>query len=318
MPKAIQLHELPHVSPIEDTTLVHTMWQETADLLDAHLRVTREWCPSSYADLKERSYSEEPWDREKDQFLDAASEAALRINTLTEDNLTAYTHNILRAVEGSGIDGEHPLFTWAHQWTAEEDRHGRAMNYWILGNAALDPVALDRQRFALMRTPNNGVPHHATVVETIAYASFQERATQISHRNTGKRITDKQGGLSLLGVIAGDEARHYNFYRDWTAAAMKRCPSVVMKAIARQLIGFQMPGAGIADFDRDSALIERAGIFGRPAFRSVIGNVFQKVDVGIPDTRLSESARLAKTAIHQYVDRLDRVISLEQRRAARR
>ena len=50
------------------------------------------------------------------------------------------------------------------------------------------------------------VPQPATLAELISYVAFQERATQIAHRNTAARLPkdDKMGRL-VLGTVAGDD-----------------------------------------------------------------------------------------------------------------
>jgi acyl-[acyl-carrier-protein] desaturase len=99
-----------------------------------------------------------------------------------------------------------------------------------------------------------------TPLEGIAYVSLQELATRISHRNTG-RFTEDPIAEKLLARVAADENLHMIFYRDLTAAAYDVAPSAMTRAIAKEVLGFAMPGTGIRDFDRKAKRIAAAGIY---------------------------------------------------------
>jgi acyl-[acyl-carrier-protein] desaturase len=99
-----------------------------------------------------------------------------------------------------------------------------------------------------------------TAIEALAYVSFQELATRVSHRNTG-RATGCPIAEQLLSRIATDENLHMVFYRNLMAAALDVDPDQAMEAIRDEVIGFAMPGAGMADFARSSVIIARAGIY---------------------------------------------------------
>jgi acyl-[acyl-carrier-protein] desaturase len=98
------------------------------------------------------------------------------------------------------------------------------------------------------------------LLHVCAYVSFQELATRVSHRNTG-RITGDPVAERLLSRVAKDENLHMIFYRNIMAAALDVCPDEAMEAIRDEVIGFAMPGAGMADFGRNSVIIAKAGIY---------------------------------------------------------
>jgi acyl-[acyl-carrier-protein] desaturase len=99
-----------------------------------------------------------------------------------------------------------------------------------------------------------------TAVQALAYVSFQELATRVSHRNTG-RATGCEIAEQLLSRIATDENLHMVFYRNLMAAALDVDPGQAMEAIRDEVVGFAMPGAGMANFARSSVLIAKAGIY---------------------------------------------------------
>jgi acyl-[acyl-carrier-protein] desaturase len=97
-------------------------------------------------------------------------------------------------------------------------------------------------------------------LEAVAYVSFQELATRVSHRNTGRATGDPIAD-KLLARIATDENLHMIFYRNLMAAAFEVAPDMSMQAVTKEVTQFQMPGASMAGFRRNSVLIAKAGIY---------------------------------------------------------
>ena len=221
--------------------------------LDRHLGAAKEWMPHEYVPWDEgRDFVAEPWSIEQSK-LSPVARTAFEVNLLTEDNLPSYHYEIASRFGRDGAWG-----TWVHQWTAEEGRHAMCMRDYLLATRAVDPVQLERDRMAQMRTGYNaGV---MSPVEVLAYVSFQELATRIAHRNTGRYI-DEPWGDKLLARVAADENLHMIFYRDLVRAALEISPNETVRAIAKQAMGFEMPGTGIRDFNRRAVLIAKAGIY---------------------------------------------------------
>ena len=94
----------------------------------------------------------------------------------------------------------------------------------------------------------------------LAYVAFQELATRISHRNTG-RYSDDPVADRIMVRIAADENLHMVFYRDILKAALAIEPSAAVRAIMDEVLAFEMPGAGIPNFLRKAADIAKAGIY---------------------------------------------------------
>ena len=102
---------------------------------------------------------------------------------------------------------------WSRTWTAEENRHGDLLNKYLYLSGRAD---MKQVEITIHNLIANGFdakveqdPYQAMI-----YTSFQERATKISHVNTGK-LADKAGDDVLSRIcktIAGDEARHENAY----------------------------------------------------------------------------------------------------------
>ena len=94
----------------------------------------------------------------------------------------------------------------------------------------------------------------------LAYVAFQELATRIAHRNTGRYSEDPVADRIMVR-IAADENLHMVFYRDILAAAIELQPSAAVRAIVDEVLAFEMPGAGIPGFMRKAAAIAKAGIY---------------------------------------------------------
>ena len=224
--------------------------------LDRHLSMAKEWHPHDYV----------PWSRGRDfaflggtdwqpedSPLDPVARTALVVNLLTEDNLPSYHREIATRFGRDGAWGQ-----WVGRWTAEEGRHGIALRDYLVVTRGVDPVALERARMDQMTVGYDS--GDKTPLQTVAYVSFQELATRVSHRNTG-RAAGCPLAEQLLSRIATDENLHMVFYRNLMAAALDLSPDDAMEAIRDEVVGFAMPGNGMTDFARSSVVIAKAGIY---------------------------------------------------------
>ena len=84
-----------------------------------------------------------------------------------------------------------------NRWTAEENRHSTALRDYLVVTRAVDPVELERLRMEQMtRGFSPGQNHQGdlfaeSLFDSVMYVSFQELATRVSHRNTGKAATTR-------------------------------------------------------------------------------------------------------------------------------
>jgi acyl-[acyl-carrier-protein] desaturase len=245
-----------------------TQWNQTALLtelepvvaveLDRHLAIAKEWMPHEFIPWSQgRDFDGvlggEAWDPSQSRVSDVAR-TALVVNLLTEDNLPSYHREIYQSFGADGAWG-----TWIGRWTAEEGRHGMAIRDYLLTTRAVDPVQLERERMVHM-TQGFDSSYDLDMLHTVAYVSFQELATRISHRNTG-RFTEDPLCDQLLARIAQDENLHMVFYRNLLAKALELAPNETMTAVWDVVQDFQMPGSTIEGFTRRSVKIAMAGIY---------------------------------------------------------
>src|SRR3954452_8168015 len=249
------------LAPIDSATgrearLLHELEPVVAENLERHLAIAKEWHPHDYVPwIRGRDFAflgGEDW-APGDSPLDPVARTAMTVNLLTEDNLPSYHREIATRFGRDGAWGE-----WVGRWTAEEGRHGIALRDYLVVTRGVDPVELENLRMVHMQAGYDSGDKSA--LQTVAYVSFQELATRVSHRNTGA-ATGCPLAEQLLARIATDENLHMVFYRNLVAAALDRDPDATMGAIRNEVLDFQMPGQGMPGFVRNSVTIAKAGIY---------------------------------------------------------
>jgi acyl-[acyl-carrier-protein] desaturase len=240
--------------PRAERELLMELEPEAGRLYDRHVKVAQEWFPHDYIPYRlGRDFDKEPWTPDQPR-LTGVAQTAFEINLLTEDNLPSY-HRLIHGMFGAG-DGA--WINWIGRWTAEEGRHAIVLRDYLTVTRNFDPVALERGRMTQLQKGYD-LPSPDTL-HGLAYVSFQELATRISHRNTG-RYSDDPVADRIMVRIATDENLHMVFYRDIMAAALRIQPSAAVRAIVDEVLRFQMPGAGIPRFLRKAAEMAKAGIY---------------------------------------------------------
>jgi len=245
-------------SAFDQTGLLLELEQVVERELNRHLRAAKDWLPHEYIPWSQgRDYDGvlegEPWTPDDSKVSDVAR-SALVVNLLTEDNLPSYHHEIAVLFGRDRAWGE-----WVHRWTAEEGRHGAAIRDYLLVTRAVDPAALEQARMTHM---SNGYYSSTQddLVRSLAYVSFQELATRVSHRNTG-RVTGEPVCDQLLARISTDENLHMVFYRNLLAATLELAPNQTVRAVTDVVKSFEMPGVDIPGFERKAVEMAVAGIY---------------------------------------------------------
>jgi acyl-[acyl-carrier-protein] desaturase len=301
---------------LSQTALLVELEPVVARNLDRHLGMAKEWFPHEYVPWSAGRTFDGPLGGEAwspgDSTIPEVARTALVVNLLTEDNLPSYHHEIATLFGRDGAWG-----TWVHRWTAEEGRHGVAIRDYLTVTRAVDPIALERARMDHM-SAGYANAHGDEVLHSLAYVSFQELATRISHRNTGKATGDPLCE-QLLARVAADENLHMVFYRNLLAAAFELAPDQAMRAVADVVADFQMPGNGIDGFARKSVAIALAGIYDLRQHRDeVLVPVLRQWDVWNV-TGLSGAGEAAREQLARQLDDLDRAAArFEEKRDARR
>ncbi|MGL5863922.1 MAG: acyl-ACP desaturase [Phycicoccus sp.] len=244
------------MAQLDTSQLLTELEPVVAANLDRHLAAAQEWMPHEYVPWSlGRDFADlggDPWSVEQSQ-LSPIARTALEVNLLTEDNLPSYHREIDRAFGRDSAWGH-----WVNRWTAEEGRHAFCIRDYLLVTRGVDPDELERARMETMETGYDS--DDKELLGVCAYVSFQELATRVSHRNTG-RYTDEPVAEKLLTRVAKDENLHMIFYRNIVQAALELVPDQTVRAITEEVKTFQMPGSIIPGFNRKAVQIAMAGIY---------------------------------------------------------
>ena len=258
--------------------------------VNRHLKIAKNWNPHDYVPWDEgRNYAAlggVDYEPEQSQ-LDEVAKAAMITNLLTEDNLPSY-HRVI--ADNFSMDSAWGF--WVGRWTAEENRHSIVMRDYLTVTRGVDPAQLEADRMVHM---TNGYSPEAAagdrveemmekggemgLLHSVAYVTFQELATRVSHRNTGKACNDPIAD-KMLQRIAADENLHMIFYRNICGAGMDIAPDQTLRAVTDIVTNFQMPGAGMPNFRRHGVLMAKHGIYDlRQHLEEVIQPVLRKWNV---------------------------------------
>ncbi len=246
------------IDPQVQARLIRDLEPVVAVELDRHLATTKDWYPHEYVPWSEgRTFAGplngDAWEA-KDSKLTPIAQDSLILNLLTEDNLPSYHTEIAVSMSRDGAWN-----SWLNRWTAEEGRHGIVLRDYLMATRGVDPDELEDLRMAHMQVGYE-TPYDNDMLHTVSYVTFQELATRISHRNTG-RISDDPICEGMLARVALDENLHMLFYRNLLGAALDMEPDSSMIAIKDVVTNFQMPGAGMPGWGRKSVQIALAGIY---------------------------------------------------------
>jgi acyl-[acyl-carrier-protein] desaturase len=235
-------------------------------LLNRHISMFKEWNPHDYFPWSEgKNYyalGGQDWEPEQAQLSDVA-QVAMVLNLLTEDNLPSYHREIAMNFGMDGAWGQ-----WVNRWTAEENRHSVALRDYLVVTRAVDPVALEQLRVEQIargfspgqNRQTDGDLFANSLFDSVIYVSFQELATRVSHRNTGKACNETIAD-QLMQRVSADENLHMVFYRDVSAAGFDIAPDQAIKSLHKVLRNFKMPGYTVPEFRRKAVIIAVGGVY---------------------------------------------------------
>src|SRR5499427_3670414 len=244
------------MTAFETRALLKQLEAVVEENLDRHLAAAEDWMPHEYVPWSEgRNFAAlagEPWSVEQSR-LSPVARTALQLNLLIEDNRSGDHRELDHTFGRNGAWG-----AWVNRWTAEEGRHASCIRDYLLVTRGTDPERLERARMATLQAGwDSG---DKPLLHACVYVSFQELATRVSHRNTGRYCEDPLAER-LLARIALDENLHMIFYRNLVQAALEIAPSQTLRAIADEVAGFVMPGSVVPGFARKAVQIAQAGIY---------------------------------------------------------
>jgi acyl-[acyl-carrier-protein] desaturase len=233
---------------------------------------------------------------------------ALALNLLTEEGLPHF-HRLLATYLG----GDTFWSKWTNMWTAEEDRHGLVLHDYMHDTRILDNPVLERMQFEYLKAgfePSWDKDPYRVFV----YTTLQERATQVSHANTGKLAGTHEPTIgTVLANVAKEEARHYTFYRTIFKEVLARDPNTALASAAEIMPSIDMPGVNMPHFREMADVIRRAGIYGPRDYLEIVEEQIRYWAIETLDG-LDEIGKRAQEKILGVPARLERVANAMESR----
>jgi acyl-[acyl-carrier-protein] desaturase len=190
------------------------------------------WQP---ADLLPESEHEEFYDqikelREKASNLSYDLLVVLIGDTITEEALPTY-ESWLSSLHPINEEREGGWNQWVRAWTAEENRHGDILNKYLYLSGRINMRAMEISTQYLL-ADGFDIGTTKDPYRNFVYTSFQELATNLSHRRVAK-FAKKEGDdllAKICGNVASDEARHASAYKSFVTKILEVDPSEMMIA----------------------------------------------------------------------------------------
>jgi len=263
-----------------------------------------------------------------DAFLELQAEArrlpddvisVLVGDTVTEEALPTYATWLahIEGVSEAGAAPKSPWTAWNRAWCGEENRHGDALSRYLMLSGRVNmrevDVVINNLIYDGMDIQTGRDPYRFFV-----YTSFQELATNRSHRNVGK-LAQAAGAdrlFKMSGVIAGDEGWHARAYRLFvekfleldTNEALLAIADLLRKQIIMPAMNMRERGAARGDtFATFEALAQRIGVYTAQDYLEILESL---VDAWkLPEfCGLSASAQQAQEFICGLPDRYRRLL----------
>ena len=243
--------------------------------------------------------------------------AVLIGDTITEEALPTY-ESWLMQVEGIDNNEKGGWSRWVSAWTAEENRHGDLLNkyLYLCGRVDMKQVEISTQHLI---ADGFDIGTDRDPYRNFIYTSFQELATNISHRRVA-RLVRKTGNAQLAKInntIAQDEARHASAYMDFVNRIFEIDASemmlafedmmrkkIVMPAHFMRQCGQEIGGL----FSHFSDAAQRIGVYTSEDYVNILRSLIDSWDIGNM-TGLNDAAERGRDYIMALPDRLTRIAS---------
>ena len=241
--------------------------------------------------------------------------AVLIGDTITEEALPTYESWLMDVV---GVDqvGINGWSKWIRGWTAEENRHGELLNKYLYLSGRVNMREMEISTQHLINDGFDiGTGHDP--YRNFIYTSFQELATNISHRRVASfsKKADNQRLAKICGIIAADEARHANAYIDFIKRIFELDPSQAMlafedmmrKKIVMPAHFLRETGGAIGDlFTHFSDAAQRVMVYTTQDYIDILESLLNQWNIeNITD--MNDSAEKARDYLMALPNRLKRI-----------
>ncbi|MBE7178042.1 MAG: acyl-ACP desaturase [Mucilaginibacter polytrichastri] len=241
--------------------------------------------------------------------------AVLIGDTITEEALPTY-ESWLAMVEGVSRNEQGGWMRWVRHWTAEENRHGDLLNKYLYLTGRVDMHKMEISTQYLI-ADGFDIGTGADPYRNFIYTSFQELATNISHRRVASQAKKAGDGLlsKMCGVIASDEARHAKAYMSFISKIFEVDPSEAMiafedmmrKKIVMPAHFLREIGVKIGEtFGHFTDAAQRLGIYTAVDYVDILRDLIREWNIE-SHTDLTDTAEKARDYLMALPDRLMRI-----------
>ncbi len=288
------------------------------------------WQPTDLLpNLQKENYMDEIIQiREEAQELGYDFWVVLVADMVTEEALPTYESWLMdmEGVEqhGASTVGQTGWAKWIRHWTGEENRHGDTLNKYLYLSGRVNMREVEKTTQYLI---NDGfdIGTGRDPYKNFVYTSFQELATNISHKRVGQ-LAKKKGNKMLAkmcSIIAGDEMRHHLAYREFVKTIFDYDASEMMlafqdmmkKKIVMPAQFIRESGQGIAEaFENFSNAAQRLGVYTTFDYIDILQklNDYWEIDKFNGLTDEAEKARDYLMALPERMTRIANRISIPQ------
>jgi acyl-[acyl-carrier-protein] desaturase len=286
--------------------------QKVKDWMHDHVFKRRLWFSSDFLPSDEKMNDDQESVikklRERVRGIKDSVRVAVAINLLTEEGLPHF-HRII----AKHLGDESFWSKWNNMWTAEEDRHGGVLRDYVRDSRLFSFREIELMQFHYQESGFNP-DWDKDPYKVFVYTTLQERATQISHKNTGTFAGADEPLLDgILSSIAADEAKHYTFYRNVFKAILEIDPAQALQSAAAIMPAIDMPGFSMPNFRNMADVVRRVGIYGPWDYKRIVEEAIKFWNIEML-TGLNEMAAKAQEKILSIPRRLEKVAEyIEQR-----
>lgn len=286
--------------------------QKVKEWMNDHISKRRLWFSSDYLPADEKMNDDQESVikklRERVRGMKDSVRVAVATNLLTEEGLPHF-HRII----AKHLGDDNFWSKWNNMWTAEEDRHGGVLRDYARDSRLFSFREVELMQFHYQESGFNP-DWDRDPYKVFVYTTLQERATQISHKNTGTSAGADEPLLEgILNSIAADEAKHFTFYRNVFKAILEIDPTHALQSAAAIMPAIDMPGLSMPNFREMADVIRRVGIYGPWDYKKIVEEVIKFWNIEMI-TGLNEVAAKAQEKILSIPKRLEKVAEyIEQR-----
>lgn len=233
---------------------------------------------------------------------------AVALNLLTEEGLPHFHRLIAQYLGDKSFWSK-----WNNMWTAEEDRHGAILRDYVRDARLFSFREVELMQFHYIESGFNP-DWDKDPYKVFVYTTLQERATQFSHKNTGKLAGDDEPLLNgILSNIAADEAKHFTFYRNVFKEVINLDPNNALLSAVDIMPAIDMPGFSMPNFREMADVVRRVGIYGPLDYKKIVEESIKFWEIEML-TGLNELAQKAQEKILSIPKRLEKVAEYIEKR----